>query len=118
MTRWGLAVLVAALLIGGAAIVVARVLGRSGSRASLLVSVVAQWLGAYVVWSFLGGLALHYGLLTTYDGAPFALLALAGGYWQFVTAVTRGQDRARLVYVGVQLAWLVVVLYRNGRLWN
>jgi len=118
MTRWGLAVLVGALVLGGATIAAARLLGRSGSRAALLVSVVAQWLGAYVVWTFAGGLALHYGLLATYDGAPFALLALAGGYWQFVTAVTRGHERARLVYVGVQLAWLAVVLYRNGKLWN
>jgi|SRR5215471_9216223 len=118
MTRWGLAVLVSILLVGGITIAAARLLGKSGSRASLLVSIVAHWLGAYVMWSFVGGLALHYALLTRYDGALFVLLALAGGYWQFVTAVTRGRQAGLLVFVGVQLAWLVILLYQNGMLWN
>src|SRR5215471_8857662 len=114
MTRWGLAVLVSILLVGGVTVLAARLLGKSGSRASLLVSIVAHWLGAYVVWSFLGGLALHYALLATYDGALFALLAVAGGYWQFVTAVRQGRQRALLAFVGVQLASLVTLLYQNG----
>lgn len=118
MTRWALAVLVSTMLIGTATIFAARLLGKSGSHASLVVSVVAHWLGAYVLWSFLGGLAVHYRLLSVYDGALFALLALGVGYWQYVTAVTRGRERGLLVFVGGQLAWLVVLLYQNGMLWG
>ena len=118
MTRWALAVLVSTMLIGAATVFVARVLGKSGSRASLLVSIVAHWLGAYVLWSFLGGLALHYGVLTAYDGALFALLALGMGYWQYVTVVTKGRERGLLVFAGGQLVWVVILLYQNGLLWN
>jgi hypothetical protein len=118
VTRWALAVLVSTLLIGAATIFVARLLGKSGSRASLAVSIVAHWLGAYVVWSFLGGLALHYGVVSAYDGALFALLALGMGYWQYVTAVTRGRHRGLVVFVGGQLAWLAILLYQNGVLSN
>lgn len=118
MTRWALSVLLSTLLIGAVTIWLARMLGKSGSRASMAVSIVAHWLGAYVVWSFLGGLALHYGVVTAYDGALFALLALGLGYWQYVTAVTRGRHRGLVVFVGGQLAWLVILLYQNGMLWN
>jgi len=118
VTRWGLAVLVSTLLIGGAIVFVARALGKSGSRASMAVSIVAHWLGAYVLWSFLGGLALHYGIVTTYDGALFTILALGVGYWQYVTAVTRGRQRGLVVFVAGQLAWLAILLYQNGMLWN
>jgi len=116
VTRWALSVLVSTLLIGVATIAAARLLGKSGSRASLLVSIVAHWLGAYVLWSFLGGLALHYGVLSAYDGALFALMALGGGYWQYVTTVTQGRSRGLLVFVSLQLAWLVILLYQNGML--
>jgi hypothetical protein len=116
--RWALAVLVSTLLMGAATIFVARMLGKSGSRASLAVAIVAHWLGAYVVWSFLGGLALHYGLVRAYDGGLFAFLALGAGYWEYVTAVTRGRHRGLVVFVGGQLVWLVILLYQNGMLWN
>ena len=118
MTRWALSVLVSTLLIGGVTIWLARMFGKSGSRASMAVSVVAHWLGAYVVWSFLGGLALHYGLVRAYDGALFAFLALGVGYWQYVTAVTRGRQRGIVIFAGGQLAWLLILLYQNGMLWN
>ena len=96
MTRWAVATL-AALLVGGAILVwVARVLGKSGSRASVLVSVVAHWLAAYSIWNFAGGLALHYGYLSAYHGGLFAALALAGGVWHYRAAVTDGPDRGRL----------------------
>ena len=116
MTRWALSVLISLLLVGAAMMLAARVLGRSGARGSLVMSLVARWLGAYVLWSFAGGLALRYGLLSAYDGAPFALLAMAGGYWEYVTTVTRGRERGLLVFVGIQFAWLVLLLYRNGML--
>ena len=118
MTRWALAVLLATVLLGAATIVVARMLGKSGSRASVAVSIAAHWLGAYVLWSFVGGLALHYGVLSAYDGALFALLAIGVGYWQYVTVVTRGRPRGLVVFAGGQLAWLLILLYQNGMLWN
>jgi hypothetical protein len=116
MTRWALSVLMSMLVLGVAMIAAARLLGKSGSRGSLVMSIAARWLGAYVLWSFVGGLALRYGLLTAYDGAPFALLAVGGGYWEYVTTVTRGRERGLLVFVGIQFAWLVLLLYRNGML--
>ena len=116
MTRWAFATL-AALLVGGALLVwVARFLGKSGSRGSVLVSVVAHWLAAYSIWNFVGGLALHYGFLTAYHGGFFAALALVGGIWHYRAAVHTGPDRGRVVFVGAQLAWLVVVLVQNGLL--
>src|SRR5207245_7202414 len=92
MTRWALSVLMSMLLLGAAMMMAARLLGRSGSRGALVMSIVARWLGAYVLWSFVGGLALRYRVLTVYDGALFALLALGGGYWASATAVTRGRE--------------------------
>jgi len=118
MTRWALSVLVSTMLIGAATIWLARLLGKSGSRASMAVSIAAHWLGAYVLWSFLGGLALHYGVLSAYDGALFAVLALGVGYWQYITAVTRGRSRGLVIFVAGQLGWLTILLYQNGMLWN
>ena len=116
MTRWAFAAL-AALLVSGALLVwVARFLGKSGSRASVLVSVIAHWLAAYSLWNFAGGLALHYGYLTAYHGGLFAVLALAGGVWHYRATISAGPDRGRAVFVGAQLAWLVVVLVQNGLL--
>lgn len=114
MTRWAFAVLAALLVLGVATVALARLLGRSGSRASLLVSVVAHWLGAWVLWSFAGGLALRYGLLGVYHGAFFGPLALAGGVWHYRTAVAAGRERGLAVFVGLQLAWLALVLFQNG----
>jgi hypothetical protein len=84
------------------------------ARASTLVSVVACWLGAYVLWTFAGGLAVHYGLLGTYHGAVFGLVAVAGGVWHYRAQVRAGYPRGLAVFVGVQLAWLAVVLLQNG----
>jgi hypothetical protein len=116
VTRWSLATLGALLLVGLGALAVARLLGRSGSRASLAVSVVAQWLGAYVLWNFGGGLALHYGALTTYDGTLFGLLALGLGFWQYRVRLRGGREPALAVFLGGQLAWLVIVGIQNGLL--
>jgi hypothetical protein len=116
MTRWTVAV--GAVLVLGAvvAVTVARALGWSGSRLSMLGSVIALWLTAYVLWGFAGGLAAHYGLLARYDGGLFAALALAGAAWQYRTQVRRGRDRGLTVFVAGQLLWLVVVMARNGLL--
>ncbi len=116
MTRAALVTLVALLVGGGLAVAAARLLGRSGSRASVLVSVVAQWLGAYAVWTFAGGLALRYGALGTYNSTLFALLAVAAGIWQYRLRLRAGREPALAVFVGGQLAWLVVVALQNGLL--
>jgi len=106
MTRWTLAL--GAVLVLGAivSVAVARALGWSGTRLSVLGSVIALWLTAYVLWGFAGGLAAHYGLIARYDG----------GAWQYRTQVSRGRDRGLTVFVAGQLLWLVVVMVRNGLL--
>ncbi len=116
MTRWTLAL--GAVLVLGAVVTVAaaRALGWSGSRLSVLGSVIALWLTAYVLWGFAGGLAAHYGLIARYDGGVFAALAVVGAAWQYRAHVRRGRDRGLTVFVGAQLLWLVVVLARNGLL--
>lgn len=104
------------LALGLAGVAVARLLDRPGSRASTLVSVVAGWLAAWVLWSFAGGLAARAGVLASYDGAVFGVVALGGAFWQYRTAVRDGRERGLVIFVGVQLAWLVVVLVQNGLL--
>lgn len=99
---------------GGLTVVAARSFGCAGSRAAILVSVVSHWVAAYVLWSFAGGLALHYGLVTSYESWLFGLVAVAGGAWHYRTAVRAGRERGLTVFVGVQLAWLVIVLVQNG----
>ena len=114
MTRWAL-VLSAVLLVGGiVTVAVARRLGRSGSRPSVLVSVVASWIAAWALWGLVGGLAAHYGLLERYDGTLFAALALAAGAWQYRTQVRQGRERGLTVFIAAQILWLVVVMVRNG----
>jgi hypothetical protein len=116
VTRWawllgGLAVLGGLLALG-----TARMAGRQGTRPAALLSVVTMWLAAWVLWGFAGGLAAHYGALTTYDSTLFALLALAGGVWQYRTQVRQGRQAGLTVFVAGQLVWLAVVLWRNGAL--
>lgn len=116
MTRWGVITLVALLVAGLGAVALARFLGRSGSPASVGVSIVAQWLGAYVLWNFAGGLALRYGVLVVYDGTLFSLLAIGMGVWQYRTRLRAGREPALAVFVGGQLAWLAIVGVQNGLL--
>jgi len=112
--RWAASMLLAVLAIAGLTVLAARLLGRRNPRASSLVSVIALWLGAFVLWSFAGGLALHYGLLTAYSSQIFALVAVGGGIWHYWTVVRSGRERGLTVFVGVQVAWLVIVLAQNG----
>jgi hypothetical protein len=116
VTRWTVAVGAVLILGAIATVTVARALGWSGSRLSILGSVIALWLTAYVLWGFAGGLAAHYGLLTRYDGGLFAALAVAGSVWQYRTQIRRGRERGLTVFVAGQLLWLVVVMARNGLL--
>ncbi|MBI1846468.1 MAG: hypothetical protein HY294_01450 [Candidatus Rokubacteria bacterium] len=114
MTRWTLAVF-AVMLVGLTLVVAAaRLFGGSGSRLSLIVSVASAWLGAWVLWSFAGGLALHYGALSTYDAPVFGVLALVAGVVQYRARLERGREPALAVFIGGQLVWIAIVLVRNG----
>ena len=114
MKRW--IWLAAGVMVAGAlaALGAARVFGRPGSRPATLISVVTAWLAAWVLWSFAGGLAAQAGVLETYDGSLFALVAVAGGVWQYRIQVRQGRERGLAVFVAGQLLWLGVVLLRNG----
>lgn len=114
MTRWALVLSIVLLLGGIATVAVARRLGKSGTRPSVFVSVIALWLAAWALWSLVGGLAARYGLLERYDGAFFAALALVAGPWHYRTEVRQGRDRGLTVFVAAQIVWLVVVMARNG----
>ena len=116
MRRWAW-LAAGAIVVGGLlALGAARMAGRRGSRPATLVSVVTAWLGAWVLWGFAGGLAAHYGVLATYDGTLFTVLAVAGGVWQYRTQVRRGRQQGLAVFVAGQLVWLGVVLWQNGAL--
>lgn len=114
MTRWAFALTLIVLACGAVAVSVARCLGRSGGRVSVLLSVIATWIAAYVLWGFAGGLAARYGWIARYDGGPFGLLAVVGAVWQYRTHLARGRDRGLAVFVAGQLAWLLIVMYRNS----
>lgn len=114
MTRWA-AILSLALLAGGViAVGLARRLGKSGSRPSVFISVVASWIAAWALWGLVGGLAARYGLLDRYDGTLFAALAVAAGAWQYRTQVRQGRERGLTVFIAAQILWLVIVMARNG----
>src|SRR5262245_11306512 len=112
--RWAASALLAVLLMSGLVVLAAHLLGRRSARASILISVIAQWMGAFVLWSFAGGLALHYGVVARYPGHFFALVALGGGIWHYRTALASGRERGLTIFLGIQLAWLVLVLLQNG----
>jgi hypothetical protein len=115
MIRWALAILVTIVLLAAAGELVARFLGRRReSRAAILVSVVAHWLGAWVLWTFAAGLAHRYGVLAAYDAPLFVVFALVVGWWHYRVRIARGREPGLAVFVGGQLAWLVIVLVRNG----
>ena len=114
MTRWALLTFVVIMGLGAAGVLVARFFGRSDSRASVLVSVVAHWLAAYVLWTFAGGLGQRYGVLAAYDSYLFVILAVVVGYWHYRIRLARGPEPGLAVFVAGQLAWLVVLLVQNG----
>lgn len=114
MTRAGLAALALLVLAGVGAAALARLRGEDHPRAAHALSVLAQWLGAYVLWTFAGGLLLTAGVIGRYDATLFGVLALALGLWQYRVRRQAGRDAAALVFLGGQVAWLVVVLVQNG----
>ncbi|HEU4369697.1 MAG TPA: hypothetical protein VFV05_15865 [Methylomirabilota bacterium] len=118
MSRWGWLAAGIVVLGGLVAVGVARFAGRQGARPATLVSVVTAWVGAWVLWGFVGGLAAHYGVLATYDSSFFTLLAVAGGVWQYRAQVHQGRQQGLAVFVAGQLLWLGVVLWQNGVLFR
>jgi hypothetical protein len=114
VTRWVLVTVVTLVLAGMVGVALARHFGRSGGRLSIAVSVVSLWLAAWVLWSFIAGLAAHWGMLAWYDTGLFALLALIGGFWQYRTHVRTGREHGLAVFVGGQLVWLIILLVQNG----
>jgi hypothetical protein len=114
VTRWTVATLAVLILAGAVAVALGRAVGWSGARASLMTAVASQWLGAWVVWGLAGHLAVRYGLAAVYEPALFAAIGIPAAIWQYRAAVTTGAERARMIFVGAQLAWLVVVLGQNG----
>ena len=114
MKRWVWLTAGLLVLAGLAGLGAARLAGRRGSRFSALLTVVSGWLAAWVLWGFAGGLAARYGVLQTYDGTLFTILAIAGGIWQYRTHVRKGREPALAVFVGGQLVWLGFVLVQNG----
>ena len=114
MTRWLFALTLLVLALGAVAVSIARALGRSGGRVSVLLSIMAGWIAAYVLWGFAGGLAARYGWIARYDGGLYGLVAVAGAVWQYRTHLALGRDRGLAVFVAGQLAWLLVVMYRNA----
>ena len=114
MTRWALLTFLTILALGVAAALVGRFFGRTESRASILVSVISHWLGAYVLWTFAAGLAQRYGALAAYDSYLFVILAVVVGFWHYRTCIARGRQQGLAVFVGGQLAWLLILLVQNG----
>ena len=116
MTRWALVTLGAFILLGAIGVATARFFGRSGSRLSIQISVVAHWLGAYVLWSFAAGLAAKYRLIEHYEAGWFVLFALAAGWLHYRARLAGDAERGLAVFIGAQLLWLGVILVRNGML--
>jgi hypothetical protein len=114
VTRWAVTLTVVLIAGGAGAVWWARLRGRSGSRASVLVSVLSGWLAAYVLWSLAGGLAARYGVLTIYNGPLFVAVAAVAGTWQYHAQVRQGRERGLTIFVAAQLVWLMVVIVQNG----
>jgi hypothetical protein len=116
VTRWALVTLGALILLGAIGVAAARFFGKSGSRLSIQISVVAHWLGAYILWSFAAGLAAKYRLIEHYEAGWFVLFALAAGWVHYRARLAGDTERGLVVFVGAQLLWLGVILVRNGML--
>jgi hypothetical protein len=88
---------------------------RRGADFSLVASVIAQWLVAYLVWtlavavveSFRGVEEERRALYTTYGFAVFAALM---GLWQYRLARAGARQQAARVFLWAQMAWLALLL--------
>ena len=59
-------------------------------------------------------MAARSGLIGAEESAWYALFALVGGFWHYRVRIASGRDRGLVVFVGAQLVWLLVLLYRHG----
>jgi hypothetical protein len=91
---------------------------RRGASFSLVASITARWVVAYMVWALVAGLLHEYGLapdgrpaLTKWGLAPFALVA---GVVQYRLARAGAHQHAERVFVWGQVGWLVLVLADHG----
>ena len=91
---------------------------RRGASFSLVASIMARWVVAYMVWALVAGLLHEYGLapdgrpeLTRWGLAPFALVA---GVVQYRLARAGAHQHAERVFVWGQIGWLVLVLADHG----
>jgi hypothetical protein len=116
VTRWALVTLGAFILLGVIGVATLRFFGKSGSKLSIQVSVAAHWLAAYVLWSFTAGLAAKYRFIAVYEAGWFVAFALVGAWWHYRAQLAGGFERGLAVFVGAQLVWLALILFRNGLL--
>jgi hypothetical protein len=114
VTKWALVTLGAFILLGVVGVATARFFGKSGSRLSTQVSVAAHWLAAYVLWSFAAGMAAKYRLIADYEPGWYALFAIVAGWIHYRARLAGDAERGLFVFVGAQLVWLGVILYRAG----
>jgi hypothetical protein len=114
VTRWALLTLLAFVALGVLGVAIARLFGKSGSRLSVQISVVAHWIAAYVLWSFAAGLAAKYRIIADYHAEWFVLFAVVCGWWHYRVRLSGGAERGLAIFVGAQLVWLAMILVRNG----
>lgn len=94
---------------------------RRGTDFSLVASVMAQWLVAYLIWTLLmvavdsvdGVDQPRRALYTTYG---FGLFAALLGLWQYRLAQTGARQHAARVFLWGQVGWLLLVLAERGAL--
>jgi hypothetical protein len=116
VTRFIVATLGIFVGLGVIGAVAARFFGRKTSRLSALVSVIVSWMGAFAVWSFAVALAARWGFIAGDEAGWFGIFALVGGWWHYRVRVASGPERGLVVFIGAQLVWLLLLLYRNGHL--
>jgi hypothetical protein len=92
---------------------------RRGADFSLVASVIAQWLVAYLVWTLImaavealdGGEQPRRVLYMTYGFGIFATLL---GLWQYRLARAGARQHAARVFLWGQVGWFVLVLAERG----
>lgn len=90
---------------------------RRGSNFPLVVSVLSQWLVAYLAWALLGVVvesARIFEAPASYTRYGFGLFALVFGLWQYRLARAGDVRLASRVFVWSQVGWLLLVLAERG----
>jgi hypothetical protein len=94
-------------------------LRRRGGDFSLVASVIAQWLVAYLAWTVVNAAVDSLGgvdqprrvVYTTYGFVVFAALL---GLWQYRLARSGARRQAAQVFGWGQLGWLLLILVERG----